>query len=158
MTKFSRFLTLTLTFFALGLGTLAADDWPRWLGEDMDSTWKEEGITEDFTKSAPKVLWRVPAGLGYSGITVSEGRVFIIDYLQEGGEITNHPSGKDKLMGKERVRALEKRSVVTSLENLMSFPFVKEAVDAGELTLHGLWNDIGEGGLEQYDGKGFSPV
>ncbi|MGH1459906.1 MAG: carbonic anhydrase [Paracoccaceae bacterium] len=76
-----------------------------------------------------------------------------MDILRPGYEMV-----KDIADPKERVRALEKRSVVTSLENLMSFPFVKEAVDAGELTLHGLWNDIGEGGLEQYDGKGFSPV
>lgn len=76
-----------------------------------------------------------------------------MDILRPGYEMV-----KDIADPKERVRALEKRSVVTSLENLMSFPFVKEAVDSGELTLHGLWNDIGEGGLEQYDGKGFSPV
>lgn len=76
-----------------------------------------------------------------------------MDILRPGYEMV-----KDIADSKERVRALEKRSVVTSLENLMSFPFVKEAVDSGELTLHGLWNDIGEGGLEQYDGKGFSPV
>jgi len=105
MTKFSRLILLSVSF--LFLGNLAADDWPRWLGPDMDSTWKEEGITEDFSKTEPKVLWRVPAGMGYSGVTVSEGRVFIIDYLKEGGEMTNHPSGKDKLMGKERVRALD---------------------------------------------------
>jgi carbonic anhydrase len=33
----------------------------------------------------------------------------------------------------------------------MSFPFVKSAVDKNELTLHGLWTDIGEGSLEQFD-------
>ncbi len=50
-----------------------------------------------------------------------------------------------------RKRALEKTSVVISLQNLMSFPFVKEAVENDMLSLHGLWNDIGEGGLEVYD-------
>jgi len=48
-------------------------------------------------------------------------------------------------------RALEKEAILVSLENLMTFPFVKEAVAAGTLTLHGLWNDIGSGGIEQYD-------
>jgi carbonic anhydrase len=51
----------------------------------------------------------------------------------------------------DRVRALEKEAVLVSLENLMTFPFVRDAVDAGMLTLHGLWNDIGEGGLEAYE-------
>jgi carbonic anhydrase len=51
----------------------------------------------------------------------------------------------------ERVAALEKQAVLVSLENLMTFPFVRAAVDAEEMTLHGLWTDTGAGGLEQYD-------
>ncbi len=60
----------------------------------------------------------------------------------------------------ERTAALEKEAVLVSLENLMTFPFVKSAVDSGNLSLHGLWHDIGEGGIEQYsrDAKGFVPV
>ncbi|MFN3972033.1 MAG: carbonic anhydrase [Gemmobacter sp.] len=55
----------------------------------------------------------------------------------------------------ERMRALERQAVLVSLENLMSFPFVAAEVEAGNLTLHGLWTDTGEGGLEQYDpGRG----
>ncbi|WP_420342825.1 carbonic anhydrase [Paenirhodobacter sp.] len=50
-----------------------------------------------------------------------------------------------------QVRALEKEAVLISLENLMTFPFVKAAVEAGDMTLHGLWHDIGSGGLEQFD-------
>ena len=49
------------------------------------------------------------------------------------------------------LRALEKQAVLTSLENLMTFPFVCPAVDDDRLTLHGLWTDTGEGGLEQFD-------
>ena len=33
----------------------------------------------------------------------------------------------------------------------MTFPFVKAAVEAEELSLHGIWNEIGEGELETYD-------
>ncbi len=46
--------------------------------------------------------------------------------------------------------ALEKQAVVVSLENLITFPFVKAAVEDDRLTLHGLWSNTGEGGLEQY--------
>ncbi|SMR81881.1 carbonic anhydrase [Aliiroseovarius halocynthiae] len=55
---------------------------------------------------------------------------------------------------------LEKEGVLVSLENLMTFPFVRDAVEAEQLSLHGLWTDIGAGGLEFYDaetGK-FAPV
>lgn len=51
----------------------------------------------------------------------------------------------------ERKQMLEKEAVLISLENLMSFPFVKEAVDNDDLSLHGVWNDIGDGSLESYD-------
>ncbi|MCB1398861.1 MAG: carbonic anhydrase [Rhodobacteraceae bacterium] len=51
----------------------------------------------------------------------------------------------------ERTRALEREAVVISLENLMTFPFVTAALEAGDMTLHGLWTDIGAGGLEQYE-------
>ena len=58
------------------------------------------------------------------------------------------------------LQALEKEAVLVSLENLMTFPFLAEAVAGDRLTLHGLWNNTGEGALEQYDPQrgGFVPV
>ncbi|NDV53160.1 MULTISPECIES: carbonic anhydrase [Roseobacteraceae] len=53
----------------------------------------------------------------------------------------------------DMARALEKESVLVSLENLMTFPFVREAVESQHLTIHGLWHDIGSGSLECYDPK-----
>lgn len=60
----------------------------------------------------------------------------------------------------EQASALERQSVLASLANLMTFPFVAEAVQEGALSLHGLWTDIGEGGLEYYDPQlgHFAPV
>ena len=60
----------------------------------------------------------------------------------------------------DRLRALEKEAVVVSLENLMTFPFVRRAVEEDMLTLHGLWNDTGAGALEQYEPSsgGFSAI
>jgi carbonic anhydrase len=60
----------------------------------------------------------------------------------------------------EQTRALEKEAVLVSLRNLMTFPFVAAEVAAQTLTLHGLWTDTGEGGLEQYDPQrsGFAAV
>jgi carbonic anhydrase len=60
----------------------------------------------------------------------------------------------------ERITALERESVIISLENLMTFPFVKSALEADRMTLHGLWTDIGEGTLLQFDAAshGFVPL
>ena len=51
-----------------------------------------------------------------------------------------------------RIAALEKEAVLVSLGNLMTFPFVAEAVESGKLQLHGLWKDIRDGDVESYDG------
>ena len=63
--------------------------------------------------------------------------------------------GYDRLTGIDdpaaQLQALEKQAVLISMENLMTFPFVRSAVESGDLSLHGLWTDIGEGGLQQYD-------
>ena len=53
----------------------------------------------------------------------------------------------------ERLMALEHEAVRVSLDNLMTFPFVAAAVEAGTLDLHGLWVDMGEGRLMALDGK-----
>ena len=70
-----------------------------------------------------------------------------MDILRPGFEAL--PEGDDET----RKRALEKASVLVSLENLITFPFVQKAIEDGTLSVHGLWNDIGEGSLESYDPK-----
>ncbi len=51
----------------------------------------------------------------------------------------------------EQLRLLEQRSIVQSLKNLDSFPFVVERVAAGTLFIHGWWFDIHSGDLLAYD-------
>ncbi|MDE0782443.1 MAG: carbonic anhydrase [Planktomarina sp.] len=58
---------------------------------------------------------------------------------------------KDISDAEERIALLEREAVMVSIENLMTFPFVQDHVEKGELTLHGLWTDIAEGTLEQFD-------
>jgi len=67
---------------------------------------------------------------------------------------------KDEPDHHKQLRMLEKEAVLISLENLMSFPFVREAVENDTLALHGLWTEIGEGELEYFDTKSsmFLPV
>lgn len=60
----------------------------------------------------------------------------------------------------EKAHAFEKQAVLVSLENLLTFPFVKDRVENGDLSLHGLWHNISEGGLECFDPEQqtFEPV
>ncbi|MGR5531761.1 carbonic anhydrase, partial [Vibrio alfacsensis] len=47
----------------------------------------------------------------------------------------------------QRQRACEQAAILTSLENLLSFPWVKERVEAGALFLHGWYFDLERGEL-----------
>ena len=60
----------------------------------------------------------------------------------------------------DKSKRLEQLAVVTSMENLMTFPFVESRVNDGSLSLHGLWTDIAEGGMSQFMGTtlDFQPV
>ena len=58
----------------------------------------------------------------------------------------------------EQIAELERQAVVVSLENLMTFPFVAAKVEEGELSLHGLVHDIGDGRLWQLDQVGFHAI
>jgi carbonic anhydrase len=51
----------------------------------------------------------------------------------------------------ELLRLTEKLSVVSQIEHLLTYPFVKERVDAGTLHLHGWMYDIANGDIEYYD-------
>ena len=49
--------------------------------------------------------------------------------------------------------SLELEGIETSLKNLLSFPFVQKAVEAGELELHGAWFAIKHGELHWRNAK-----
>ena len=59
-----------------------------------------------------------------------------------------------------RQKALERRAIQQSLNNLATFPFVAQAIDSDSLRLHGAWFSIADAELEWLDwSKGvFQPV
>jgi len=63
------------------------------------------------------------------------------------GEVLAQTRGQSSA---ERQRALELASIVTSLDNLMTFPFVQDAVEVGRLHLHGAYFSIASGELTVY--------
>ncbi|HEY9080446.1 carbonic anhydrase [Magnetovibrio sp.] len=62
--------------------------------------------------------------------------------------------------GEDLDRACERHAVLVSLDNLMTFPFIRERVEAGTLQIHGWYLDIAEGELSSYDAneKRFTPL
>jgi carbonic anhydrase len=47
----------------------------------------------------------------------------------------------------EFVTRIEKAAVFRSLENLMTFPFVRSRVESGQMNLHGAYFGVAEGSL-----------
>ncbi|MDB5310109.1 MAG: outer rane biosis protein BamB [Gemmataceae bacterium] len=98
----TRWCLVTTTI--LTAATARADDWPQWLGPQRDGVWREPGIVEKFPEGGPKVLWRQPAGVGYSSPAVANGKVYLSDFVPD--ENTKLPSGgfaKGRFVGKERL-------------------------------------------------------
>ena len=54
---------------------------------------------------------------------------------------------------KNKIKSLEKQTVLTSVENLVTFPFISNALKNETISLHGLWHDIGSGELMYFDSK-----
>jgi carbonic anhydrase len=59
-----------------------------------------------------------------------------------------------------QVKACEHGAIALSLENLMTFPWIRERVEAGALTLHGWYFDIDAGELLGYSAEtsSFAPL
>ncbi len=53
----------------------------------------------------------------------------------------------------EALKRTEQRSVVLQLERLMSYPMVRERVEAGRLALHGCHYVIEDGEVHVFDGR-----
>ena len=60
----------------------------------------------------------------------------------------------------EKVRLCEEATVLLSIENLLSYHWVEEAVQAGTLTLHALYYDMLKGSLNVWNGdsEDFEPI
>jgi outer membrane protein assembly factor BamB len=72
-----RYASCASLVVALGLavGSLHAADWPQFLGPDRNGISAETGLVDAFPAAGPKQVWRVPGGVGMSGLAVSRGRV-----------------------------------------------------------------------------------
>lgn len=109
--RFSILGALLVTFFACEFkSSVAAEDWPQWLGPTRDGKWNETGILDSFPANGPKVLWRKPINGGYAGPAVVGGRVYVMDYVRAEGDATPNPDKRNELKGQERVICLDAAS------------------------------------------------
>lgn len=75
---------LTLFLFVLFSSSIVySQDWPDWRGANRDGIWNETGIIEKFDSDTIEQKWSVEIGSGYSGPTVSNGKVYVTDLLEK---------------------------------------------------------------------------
>jgi outer membrane protein assembly factor BamB len=76
-----------------------AEDWPEIRGKGRLGIWTETGVLQNVPEGGLPVLWRTPLGAGYSGPSVVNGRVFVLDYKET-----------QRLQGTERAVALDEKT------------------------------------------------
>ena len=82
-TVIKRFATMLFgTWFLVG-ATLTAEadnhstsEWAQWRGPNRDGISSETGFLKNWPEAGPKVLWHIPFGDGYSGISIAQGKVY----------------------------------------------------------------------------------
>jgi len=88
-------------------GSVAAEDWPQWMGVHRDGQSHETGLIDEIPQEGLTVQWRTSIAGGYSGPAVAGNRVFVTDYVPEKPELKNDPGVRDKRSGVERILCLE---------------------------------------------------
>jgi outer membrane protein assembly factor BamB len=68
---------LFLSAFAL---PSQANDWPGWLGPNRNSISHETGWLKEWPKQGLKQLWQAKVGLGFSTVSVKDGRLFTMGH------------------------------------------------------------------------------
>ncbi len=71
-----KFPFLTAFSLFVSLAPLKALDWYRWRGPDLNGISKETGWQTVWPKEGPKQLWKASLGIGFSSMSVSNGRVY----------------------------------------------------------------------------------
>ena len=88
---------------------VCAEDWPRWGGPRGDGTWRGPHLPEAWPAGKLPVVWNKAIGGGYGGVSVAEGRVYVMDRQTEPVEVErivcfDAASGKQLWVHKYAVR------------------------------------------------------
>ena len=75
---FNLALMLVCGLLTLGARPVWADEWPQLLGPGRTGVSAEHGLLKSWPAGGPAVVWRVPGGVGMSGVVVVQDRVLTL--------------------------------------------------------------------------------
>ncbi|MDB4862027.1 PQQ-binding-like beta-propeller repeat protein [Pirellulaceae bacterium] len=101
--------------------SIQGEDWTQWLGNARDGVWREANILTTFPEDGPKLLWKSSIGSGYSGPSIANGKVYVMDRIEGGDARTakdlhdgnppkNYNFVRKLIPGKERLLCLEEKT------------------------------------------------
>ena len=80
-------LLFTIIILASCMFDINAQDWPRFLGPNSNSTSPQKGILRSWPAEGPTVLWTTNVGPGYGGPVIKGGKVYLLDRDDKTGDI-----------------------------------------------------------------------
>ncbi len=67
-----------------GAASELSGSWPRFRGANIDAISTEKmNLSRNWGDSGPAILWSLDLGEGYAGVSILNGRVYLLDYDQE---------------------------------------------------------------------------
>ena len=84
------------TLFAIATSAASAGEWHRWRGPDANGISTEK--VEPWPASGPKVLWTVEVGLGFSSISIANGRAFTMGFANGADNVSCLDTTTGKLL------------------------------------------------------------
>jgi outer membrane protein assembly factor BamB len=115
----------------LAVSSVWGGDWPQWLGLQRDGATAEKVAP---WKDAPKVLWRLPTGPGFSVPVIAGGRVFVHSRVPDKEE--EEVLALDAKTGKQIWRASYPRAPYSSIIN--TGPQATPCVVKGRIYTYGI--------------------
>ena len=110
---FAPLRTAVFCLFSMVGFVSSAEDWPRWMGANMDGLWAEQGTINKFPSDGPRFVWKQPIGGGYAGPSVIGDRVYVMDRVDDEGrgiDVENAIRASGDVSGRERVQCLDASS------------------------------------------------
>ena len=78
-------ITLLTAIFTL---QIAAEDWATWRGPNRDGLSAEKGLLKQWPVGGPRLVWKSTGiGVGFSSVSVSEGRIFTMGDGADGSAV-----------------------------------------------------------------------
>jgi outer membrane protein assembly factor BamB len=88
--KISTLIIVILTVFLCANGTIVkAADWPIYRGPNHNGITSETDWNGNFPSSGPRQLWKKSVGIGFSTMTISNGRVYTMGNSGKSGPNAN---------------------------------------------------------------------